>query len=61
MSKIKELREKRKLTQGELANILGVDRSTVAKWEAGINIPRSRTLPALAKILKCKADALICL
>ena len=57
-SVIKQRREKVGLTQLKLANRLGVDRSTVAKWEAGDIDPRASLLPALAKILKCKIEAL---
>lgn len=59
MSKLKELREKRKLTQEALANQLGIDRTTVAKWESGENMPRAGMLLALAKILRCKVDFLL--
>jgi transcriptional regulator with XRE-family HTH domain len=35
------------LTQAELANVLGVSRLTVAKWEAGINYPKTEHLKKL--------------
>ena len=38
-SVIKELREKKKLTQSELAQILSVSDKTVSKWEAGKGYP----------------------
>ncbi len=38
--RVKALREKRKLTQAELANQLGVVVSTVSRWERGIGRPR---------------------
>ena len=59
MGKLKELREKRKLTQEELGKMLGVDRTTVTKWESGENMPRAGLLLDLAKILKCKVDVLL--
>ena len=37
-SVIKELREKKKLTQSELAQILSVSDKTVSKWETGKGI-----------------------
>lgn len=43
MNKIKELREKAKLTQAELADVLGVKRVTVSQWERGENKPRIDT------------------
>ena len=34
---IKQLREKRNLTQAELAEKIGVSSKTVSKWETGIS------------------------
>ena len=56
--KIKELRTKVKMTQLELAITLGVDRSTVTKWENGAAYPRAEQLPTLARVLKCSIDDL---
>ena len=36
---IKNLREKKGLTQTELGNMLGVSYKAVSKWERGINLP----------------------
>lgn len=57
-SVIKGRRVKAGLTQNKLATKLGVDRSTVAKWETGEINPRASLLPALAKALKCRIEAL---
>ena len=38
------LRDAAKLTQDGLAEKLGVDRSTVAKWETGDALPRAAML-----------------
>ena len=35
MERIRELRKLRGLSQEELARIVGVERSTVSKWETG--------------------------
>ena len=35
MNRIKELRQKKKITQEELARILGVKKLTVSRWERG--------------------------
>lgn len=56
--KIKEKRESAKLTQEELGNMLGVNRSTVAMWEAGEAMPRADKLPILAEIFNCSIDEL---
>lgn len=56
---LKDIREKRKMTQQELADAIGVDRSTVTKWELGVNSPSGKTLLRLGEILKCKVDAIL--
>lgn len=56
--KLALMRERAKLTQRELADVLGVERSTVAKWESGAAYPRASQLPALAKALSCTIDEL---
>ena len=58
MQKLKSLREKRKLTQLELARRLSVDRTTITKWETTNAYPRAPMLPSIAKVLRCKVDAL---
>lgn len=47
------------LNQGDLAEKLGVDRSTVAKWETGAAKPRTDALIKLCEILSCSADELL--
>lgn len=58
MIKIKKLRDKCGISQMQLAKMLEIDRSTVAKWETGEASPRSDKLPVLAKALECKIDDL---
>lgn len=36
---IRRLREQEGLTQTDLATILGVDKSTLSKWESGAPVP----------------------
>lgn len=36
---LKELRNEKNLTQEQLAEILGVSRRTVSRWETGSNLP----------------------
>ena len=47
------------LTQYDVAKKIGVDRSTVAKWETGQSFPRAELLPKLASILNCTIDELL--
>ncbi|MBQ7499237.1 MAG: helix-turn-helix transcriptional regulator [Selenomonas sp.] len=59
MNRIRELRQEKQLSQEELARLLGVDRSSVARWELGSNSPRMDKLLALAKIFGCSLDELV--
>lgn len=59
MNKIKELREKAKLTQAELADVLGVKRVTVSQWERGENKPRIDTLIKMSQLFKVTTDYLL--
>ncbi len=58
MNKIPELRLKRKMTQQELGEKLGVTREAVCNWEIGKAQPRTELLPRLASVFRCKIDAL---
>ena len=49
---IKELREKQKLTQIELANMIGVSDKAVSKWETGKGLPDITLIEPLSKALK---------
>ncbi|MCK5235890.1 MAG: helix-turn-helix domain-containing protein [Deltaproteobacteria bacterium] len=44
------LRKKLKMTQQELANALGVDRVTVARWETGRGRPSNLARRQLARL-----------
>lgn len=59
-SRLQELRKEAGLTQGELANLAGLDRSMISKIESGHrqNVS-SRTLKRLAKALNTSIDALL--
>jgi DNA-binding transcriptional regulator YiaG len=52
---VKRLRAKLRLTQDELANLVGVARNTVARWEMGlhpVSTPIERLLNALVAAQK---------
>lgn len=59
MNQIREYRKKRRLSQEKLAEMVCVDRSNVAKWEAGVHKPRADMLILLAKVLQCSVDELL--
>lgn len=58
MKSIQAKREALGATQQAMADALGVDRSTVAKWEADGTYPRPRFLPMIAAFLGCTIDDL---
>lgn len=49
---IKELRKQLNLTQQELADKIGVDRVTVARWETGKKKPSNLAKRQLARLAK---------
>lgn len=53
---IAELRHARKMSQRELAGVMGVSHVTIARWEKGRRKPSSLARFALSKALKCKPD-----
>ena len=59
MERIKELRLARNMTQKELADMLGVDRTAVVKYETGKNGPTSEILIKLSKIFNVSLEYLL--
>ena len=59
MNPIREYRLRQNMTQDELARLLGVDRSNIAKWEAGVHKPHADTLMQLSKIMQCSLDEIL--
>jgi len=49
--RVKDLRIALRVTQGGLASLLGVDRVTLARWEAGTPAPTSPILAAALQLL----------
>lgn len=56
---IKTLRKQQKVTQQELANILGVTQQAVGKWEKGNSQPDTETLLKLAQYFGVSTDVLL--
>ena len=59
MNKLKEIRQRCKRTQQEVADYLSVDRSTVTKWEGGKYDPDNATLIRLAMYYGTTVDDLL--
>ena len=57
--KIKMLRDKKGITQSELACKLGITRSGVNAWEMGISVPSTQYVVLLAKFFEVSADYLL--
>ena len=57
--KIKEYRTKRGMTQGQLAEILGVTPQAISKWEKGTGYPDLSAICPLADALKITTDELL--
>ena len=57
--RIKLLREKRGITQSELAKQLGITRSGVNAWEMGISVPSTQYIVELAQFFGVSADYLL--
>lgn len=57
---IREKRKQLKMTQEQMAEILGVSAPAVNKWEKGNTYPDITLLPALARLLKVDLNTLLC-
>ncbi|MDN5344587.1 MAG: repressor LexA [Clostridia bacterium] len=58
-ARLKFYREKKGLSQQELADALGVSRSAVTKYEAGERFPDEAILLKIANVLGCSLDSLM--
>jgi transcriptional regulator with XRE-family HTH domain len=58
-TRIRELRIAQELSQQELADKLGVDRSTIGKYETNTRIPEVKMLIQLAKFFDVSTDFLL--
>ena len=54
--KIKEYRSKKKVTQKELAELLGVSCQSISKWEREECYPDISLLPLIAECIGCPVD-----
>ena len=56
---LRELRTKRRLTQGALANKAGLIENYISDMERGLKVPSLTTLLRLAAALDCKVTSLV--
>ena len=57
--KLQKLRKEKGLSQEELAEMLGVSRQSVSKWESGITYPETDKLMTLSDIFGVTLDSLL--
>ena len=57
--RLKQLRKENKITQQQLADAIGVSKTSVIYWEKDENMPKHESLMALAKALKTTPDWLL--
>jgi transcriptional regulator with XRE-family HTH domain len=53
-NRIAFMREVRGLTQAQLAHLLGVSESTIARWEMDVHMPAESMVGKLARALRCR-------
>ena len=56
---LKSIRKEQKLSQEELAEMLGVSRQAISKWEQDISLPLIIYLVPLSKLLNCSLEQLL--
>ena len=56
---LKNVRKQRNITQEELAEILGVSRQAISKWESDNGYPETEKLIAISKTLNISIDYLL--
>lgn len=59
MSRIKQLRKQKQISQGKLAQILNVHQTAVSQWEQNRTTPDSQLLPVIADFFNVSVDYLM--
>ena len=57
--KLSRLRKEYNYTQEQLADVLGVSRQSISKWESDIAYPETDKLIELGKLFECSMDYLL--
>lgn len=57
--KIKTLREQHNLSQEQLAEVLGVSRQLVSKWERGAGMPTVDMIVGISKLFEVTTDYIL--
>jgi len=56
---LEKIRKNRKISQEELAELIGVSRQTIYKWEADICLPNLNKIEILLEVLDVTIDTLL--
>ncbi len=59
-TRLRELREKHKLKQTQLAQLTGIDQRTISNYETGKTYPDAKALVAFADYYKVSVDYILC-
>ena len=57
--KLKQLRKQNKISQEKLAELLGISRQAVSKWENGLSKPETNNLLKIASIFNISVEELV--
>ena len=57
--KLSRLRKENNYTQEQLADVLGVSRQAISKWESNITYPETDKLVRMSKLFHCTTDYLL--
>ncbi len=52
-SRIKEIRESKKIKQNQLAELIGIEPTNLSKLEKGVHLPKEETINKLTRSLDC--------
>lgn len=58
-ARLRDVREKRGMTQQQLADALNIHRPRITQYESGVVVPEGETLAALGAVLEVSLDELI--
>ena len=59
MLNIRKIRERKKISQGSIAALIGVTQAAVSQWESGKTTPTAQNIIDLARILECTTDDIL--
>lgn len=54
--RLKEIRERKNITQQQLADLIGVGQTAVARWETGVRKPTWESVLAICDALEISCD-----